>query len=360
MSSQEEMEALRQRVMVLESKVAALEAAADASRPKEEPTTPDVLAQLLGSPPKWDIADFLMSEDRVETPVSSEPSQVRGSGTNAQNQSPETAILEAPEPSEVEGSVISISRYPPSPLAASGTDVGPSSVKDVPETGETDNYRAEGRMDPPGSPLARATAAALLPMGTRGAAVLVIGDSMVRRAGFVARPPYHLTVAGRGGLTWRQGQSWVRRRIAEWRAASRAEGRYPDTLIIWAGGNDAYGGGRDRPADVGAMAKLATDLAEIVPAIILVGPTPRPATDNNRPWNETPAFSFEQQMLALRDEQRGIRVVGVGRQVCQFRNKPRGYYVYGNRHFARDGVHLNGSGYVRVLARPPEWLSSRE
>ena len=357
MSSTEEMEELRRRMEVLERRVAALEESSNSSlMRKEEPSTPDVLAQLLGSPSQWDITDLIMSEAQVETPLcfESEPSQVRGLGISEHDQPPEVTI-ETPVPSLVGGSDVSVGRFPPSPPpAALDEGAGPSGVWDAAQAGD-----AERKANPPESAPAPALAGPLPPLETRDAAVLIIGDSMVRRAGFVAAAPYRLTVEGRGGLTWRRGQAWVNRQVARWRATARTEGLRLDTVLVWAGGNDAYGTGGGQPVGIGPMAELVAELVGVVGSIILMGPTPRPATDkNSKAWNQTPAFLYEQDMLKLRSEERGVRVATVGRQLCQFRNNPRGYYVNKDKYFHRDGVHLNSAGYTRILARLPTWLSA--
>ena len=198
------------------------------------------------------------------------------------------------------------------------------------------------------------------PPGTRSAAVLIIGDSMVRRAGFMTHPPYYITVAARGGLSWRRDLDWIRRRTQEWTKTARAEGRRLGPVLIWAGGNDVYPDPRDGrrgTPDIARVGALLSELTTEISDITLIGPTPRPAHDENLPWNLTPAFFLERQMLALRNSDRGVAVLSVGRRLCQWRNgRDRGYFVYATALFARDGVHLSSAGYARLGARLPSWL----
>ncbi|XP_043203813.1 ras-responsive element-binding protein 1-like isoform X1 [Amphibalanus amphitrite] len=192
-------------------------------------------------------------------------------------------------------------------------------------------------------------------------AALVVGDSMVRRAGFEACPPYHLTVAARDGLAWTRGLVWLHEQIMTWAEAARAAGRRLGPVLIWVGGNDVYpgpGGIRGSPEGVTQkISLLLTDLAGIIPDVTLVGPTPRPANDEGLLWNKTPAFLLERQMLSLRDGGRGPAVLSVGRRLCRWRNGPtRGHYVHSTAFYNPDGVHLTGAGYGRLAPRLPAWL----
>lgn len=310
-SNEREMEAIRDRIMDLEKRVAALEVEAGrqpnksqqpgASPGKESPAaspgrgSPDVLSQLLGSPfPEglldagdWAIANMSTEADWRMALLSPPGVPV--------------PVTVAPEPSEVGGLQMVREDTLSCGMTASGA---------LP-TDSTDG------------------AAPLL--GARSEAVLVVGDSMVRRARFSAPPPYYLTVRARGGLSWTRDLSWVRRQILAWAATSRAEGRHLGPVLVWVGGNDVYPGpdGCRKEPVVAKVGALLEDLIKEVPEVILVGPTPRPKHDEGQPWNRTPAFLLERDMLALRNPNQGVQVICVGRRVCRWRNgRNRGYYVH--------------------------------
>ena len=89
-----------------------------------------------------------------------------------------------------------------------------------------------------------------------------------------------------------------------------------------------------------------------------VGQTSRPAHDEDLPWEETPAFHPERQLLGRRDSASGICVSNVGRRVCRWKNgKPRGYVVRSDRFFSADRIHLSRDGCLRLDSRFPEWLT---
>ena len=116
-------------------------------------------------------------------------------------------------------------------------------------------------------------------------------------------------------------------------------------------------GRREEPV-VAKVGALLEELIKEVPEVILVGPTPRPKHDEGQPWNRTPAFLLERDMLALRNPNQGVQVICVGRRVCRWRNgRNRGYYVHASSHFDPDRVHLSGPGYERMKERLPSWLA---
>ena len=273
---------------------------------------------------------------------------------------PAVAATKSPEPSEVGGLRVTIDgrRSVQSPLPDRGSAEAVSC--EVDEAGERQTTAGAGGADGVSTGLASVAGSVpppTPPPGERGEAVLVVGDSMVRRARFSTRPPFHLTVAAQGGLTWRCGLGWVRHQVLTWSEASRAEGRRLGPALLWIGGNDVYPGpgGPGGAPDMHGIVALLSELAGVVPDITLVAPTPRPAYDDGKLWNETPAFRFER---GLRNSCR-TAVLSVGRRVCQWRNgKRRGYYVRASAYFARDGIHLAGPGYERLSSRLPSWLAA--
>ena len=195
--------------------------------------------------------------------------------------------------------------------------------------------------------------------GIRDVAALVIGDSMARRAGFAAPPPYDLTITARGGVSWYRDLSSIRRQVMSWVEQSRGKGQRLGPVMFWVGGNDMYPGpgGRRRPEpDLGSIGALLSEVAGMVTEVVVVGPTPRPAYDESRLWGATPAFDLDRKLKAVAGVPR-VSFVSVGRRLCQWRNPaPRGYYVYMNRFFTSDRVHLSGEGYARLRDRLPNWL----
>ena len=367
-SNEREMEAIRDRIADLEKRVAALEVEAgkqpsnsqqpSASPGKESPAaspgmgSPDVLSQLLGSPfPEglldagdWAIANMSTEADWQMALLS--PPEV-----------PVTVTV-SPEPYEVGGNPVTVSERTPTPdsISAPGRAREPSKVGGLQMVQE---YTRGCGMTASGALPTDSTDGADSLLGARSEAVLVVGDSMVRRARFSAPPPYYLTVRARGGLSWTRDLSWARRQVLAWAAASRAEGRHLGPVLVWVGGNDVYPGpdGRRGEPVVARLGALLEDLTKEVPEVILVGPTPRPKHDEGLPWNRTPAFLLERDLLTLRNRN-GVQVICVGRRVCRWRNgKNRGYHVHASVYFDQDLVHLSGPGYERMSERLPSWLA---
>ena len=195
-------------------------------------------------------------------------------------------------------------------------------------------------------------------------AVLLVGDSMVRRGRFAVDSPRCLTLAARGGISWKQDRDWIKDQILTWRDMVLSNGQHLGEVLIWAGGNDLYPrSGVSRPSAPSGVARtvasLVGELADVIPQLTLIGPTPRPAYDEDSPWGKTPAFLLENQLIGLRGN--GIRVISIGRQVCVWKNgKPRGYVVRAGRFFTGDKVHLSRDGYRRVASRFPRWLKVDE
>ena len=204
---------------------------------------------------------------------------------------------------------------------------------------------------------------------------LIIGDSLVRHAGFAADagnwrvtvwvPPANIGQHWAGCLSSGALMDVVR----TW--ASTKE-MHPAAVALWLGGNDVYP--RDGPRRTmshelwSAVTAQVAEVAAVAP-VTLVGPTPRPARDGLVAeergviqWEDTAAFDLERKMVRwTRKRNGGVSVACVGR--CLTERYRRGYQITSAaaaEFFQSDGIHLTAAGYRQIASRLPPWMTPRQ
>ncbi|KAF0305879.1 hypothetical protein FJT64_022563 [Amphibalanus amphitrite] len=187
---------------------------------------------------------------------------------------------------------------------------------------------------------------------------LLLGDSIARDAGMVVDAPDLLTNMSVGGMTFHRLATGAREKIARWRQHCRAEGLRCGHIVIWCGGNDAYGGRGLATEDVVATVRACGENE-----VFVLGPTPRiHGRVYDRPdcsWSGTLAFRAESRIASALAGFANVTIVRhLGRQLCSGSQRKLGRRP---GVFRSDGVHLSQEGYRRVFARVSgvlAWLHS--
>ena len=197
--------------------------------------------------------------------------------------------------------------------------------------------------------------------------ILVIGDSMVRRARLrPTSPAYRIETWIPHGRTWRGCIPVLEGRARVWERACLDEGTIPWMIVIWLGSNDVYPRAAPPRAMSAQMINSIGDVLSLVgpramDGVVLLGPLPRPLLDRGMLWEETEAFRLDRALCTLvRDRlgPKGVVFVQCGRNVCERKHSGGGKRDYKTNIalFERDMVHLNAAGYARVSSRMPEGL----
>ena len=233
--------------------------------------------------------------------------------------------------------------------------LGPGPSGGAPGAGPADGAPGTGPTD---DALVVAPSGGMPGVGPAGPAVLLIGDSMLRRAGFRCDPPRRLSTLAVPGYTlsrWvRTGSTEVRRWLGR-----VGEGR-PD-VILWLGGNDVYPRGPSYcPSTVvrtlHRLQEIIVDLQGLGCTVTLLGTTPRPVRDRHRTWEQTPAYWLERALRDL-DRSTGAQFVPLGRRLCKRSGTGRNRTHWPSEmYFEHDGVHLNNVGYHQLLPALPGWI----
>ena len=194
---------------------------------------------------------------------------------------------------------------------------------------------------------------------------LVCGDSIAKNAPIKARPPDDVLSVARGGQTWRRLLDSAAEHVRSWTSAANTRQLEVGNAAIWLTGNDVYprrhaaepiSGLREQCESLcdtvtGAVSALHT----VARSVIILGPLPR-RMDLGRPWEQTPAFHLERQILRCVEDMDGVCLLPLGRQLCT-RRRSR-HVVQCIDYFRGDGVHLSQKGYDRLLPRFPTWLTA--
>ena len=205
---------------------------------------------------------------------------------------------------------------------------------------------------------------------------LIIGDSMVRRAGLrAAGPEWHVETFVPALRTWASLCPVIGGVLRRWVEACRSEGRIPWAVTIWLGGNDVYPRrGPPEPLSAVSRARIRDAVKEAAACatfgVTVLGPVPRPSRDPAVTWEATAAFrNLDRPLCALvRDElaDQPVTYVAVGKAACIRRARRRSRGEGGARRnrlsdyfvdpslYVRDLVHLNADGYRAVGDRFPE------
>ena len=277
-------------------------------------------------------------------------------------------------------------------------NVAPASQEDVPASPP----RKRRAMEVPGSPsrenlTAGAAVRVCSPRGTGGSPIpspvdhpvrplghtvrpgaLIIGDSLVRHAGFAADadnwrvavwvPPANIGKHWAGCLSSGALMDVVR----TWASTTEV---YPAAVALWLGGNDVYPrNGPPRTMSHELWSSVTAQVAEVaaLAPVTLVGPIPRPARDGlvaergMIKWEETAAFDLERKMVRWsREQNRSVSVACVGRCLTERHRRGResNYLItsaVAAEFYQSDGIHLTAAGYRKVAARLPPWMTPRQ
>ena len=206
---------------------------------------------------------------------------------------------------------------------------------------------------------------------------LIIGDSVVRHAGFAADagnwrvtvwvPPANIGKHWAGCLS--SGalidvvRTWANTKV------------YPAAVALWLGGNDVYPrNGPPRTMNHELWSSVTAQVGEVaaIAPVTLVGPTPRPARDGlaaecgTIKWESTAAFDPERKMVRwARERNHSVSVACVGRCLTERRRRGResDYLITSAaaaEYFQSDGIHLTAAGYRKIASRLPPWMAPRQ